>query len=549
MKSIKSKIIVFSLLATLIPSFGLGLLAFQQNEEMIKDNATRELRALANYASRELDLWINKNIHEASSLTSARIIIDVLSKISQSQENTTENSQLILADYLRSVHEKLDNILELTVIDTNGQIIASSSGHSSLARTDYSNWVNDITNQKQSNLVSETIWNEYYDTVTVYIAQPVLSYDGYILGLLVVTYDLQTIRPALKDPEKSPQGEILLLDASGNIHLASYTDVTHPVPLHPLAFQYLQNNPGKPAIFQDLLQKNMIGLAYLVKKLSITVIAVKNHSDVYAAGIKQRNQFLMLLSAFILVVVTISLYLGHSIVAPLHRLINATEQIVKGNFDIPIAVVTQKDEVGKLAQMFNKMTEKLRHNQAEILAANKAMQQKNQLLEKLSITDGLTGLYNRNKLTIIINDELSRFQRNKRPFAMLMIDVDHFKPLNDTLGHIAGDEILSSVAEALAQSIRNIDFAARYGGDEFIVILTEATVKDALKTADRIRSRVAKIDYKSADKTINITLSIGITQSELKDTTPTTLISRADSALYEAKRAGRNQSYAIKPDV
>lgn len=535
--------------ATLIPSLALGLLAFQQNEKMIKDNLIRELRALANYASRELDMWINSHIHEASSLTSARIIIETLSEDAQSPTGQSEKSYLVLAHYLRSVQEKLDNILELTVIDAHKQIIASSSDRSVMAKPTFNQWVEDITLQTHLHMISQPKWSEQYDTVTISIALPVLSYDDSFLGLLVVTYDLRTIKPFLKHPTKSPLGEILLLDANGNIHLASHTDMNHPVSLHPFVFQQLQNNPEKLIIFHNILHERVIGLAYMAKALPITIVAEKNHREAYAAGIKQRNLFLILLSAFILVITTISIFLGHSIVAPLHRLINATGQIVKGNLDIPIAVVAQKDEVGKLAQMFNLMTEKLRQNQKDILAANKTMQQKNQLLEKLSVTDSLTGLYNRNKLNSIIDDQLSRFKRNKRPFAMFMIDVDHFKTLNDTLGHIAGDEILSKVGKTLTDSIRDIDFAARYGGDEFIVILTEATVQDALKTAERIRSQVTEIYCKTIGKSLNITLSIGIIQSEPEDDSPTTLISRADNALYEAKRSGRNRSYAIKPDT
>ena len=110
-----------------------------------------------------------------------------------------------------------------------------------------------------------------------------------------------------------------------------------------------------------------------------------------------------------------------------------------------------------------------------------AMQKKNQLLETLSVTDSLTGLYNRNKLNMIISDQLARYERNKRPFAALMIDVDYFKTLNDNLGHIAGDEVIAAIAKKISQSIRNVDFAARYGGDEFIIIPVSYTHLDVYK--------------------------------------------------------------------
>ncbi|SES72094.1 diguanylate cyclase (GGDEF) domain-containing protein [Nitrosomonas marina] len=545
MKSIKSKIFFFALLSTLVPSLVLGLLSFRQNEELINDNVKRELRILASHASREVDAWINLNVHEANSLTSAKIIIDSLSNVVNQQSNQLKNSPEILKQYLVSVQNKLDTIMELTVLDTNRHVIASSSSRYVPKEPFQSDWLGEKITHKP--VISPPQLHDYFGTITVSIILPVVSYDDYILGQLAITYDLNNVKSVLKSTIKSPRGEILLADSDGHLLLASHTDITHPTVIVPSVFDYLYKHPGEFATFRNFLQEQVIALAYSAKTLPITVIAEKNHRDVYAAWLEQRNLFIILVGISIFIVAVVAIYLGHSIVTPLHRLIDATGQIVKGNLDIPITDVTQKDEVGKLAHMFNLMTEKLRHSQSKILAANKAMHEKNQLLEKLSITDGLTGLYNRNKLALIIKEQLHRYQRNKRPFSVLMIDVDYFKELNDRLGHVAGDEILAAVAKNLSQSIRNIDFAARYGGDEFIIILTETNVREASITAERIRSRTSEIKCKSTDSNIKVTLSIGIIQSEPNDKSPTTIISRADHALYKAKHAGRNQAYAVQP--
>jgi diguanylate cyclase (GGDEF)-like protein len=178
------------------------------------------------------------------------------------------------------------------------------------------------------------------------------------------------------------------------------------------------------------------------------------------------------------------------------------------------------------------------------VAANQTMQEQNKLLEKLSVTDGLTGLYNRSKLDAILEDELARFKRNQRSFALLVMDIDYFKTLNDTHGHIAGDEVIVAVARILSESIRSVDYAARYGGDEFVIVMVEATADMALKTAERIRSRVNDIRYDANGQTVSVTVSIGVVQSQQSDDiSPTALFARADNALYEAKRAGRNRAY------
>jgi len=546
LKSIKNKIIVFSILATLIPSLGLGILSFQQNEAMISENVSRELRALANYASRELDLWIKEQIHVARELSTSKILIDGLSQTDPSRKNKPVTQQQALAHYLTSVHKKLDTVLELTVVDTEGITIASSAKSPSPVILPQ-DWLQNATTQ--GNVTVPPHWNTHYTAATLTVSVPILSMDDFILGALIVTVDLRSIRSSLRDTIKSPPGEVLLLDIDGNVMLASHieiTNITNVAPFDPEVLKRLQDNQGKYQIFHGLSQEKVIGLAYKSGKLPITVVANRNYSSTYVTWEQQRNLFISLVSIIILIVTAIALRMGHSIVVPLQRLIDATHKIVKGDFEVEL-VTAQSDEIGQLTQTFNQMTDKLRQNQIEILAASDAMLQKNQLLETLSITDSLTGLYNRNKLNLIISDQLARYERNKRPFAILMIDVDYFKTLNDNLGHIAGDEILSAVAKKLAHCIRNVDFAARYGGDEFIIILTETVIDEALKTAERIRSQVANIYCTTINKIVHVTLSIGIIQSEPEDTSSTILLSRVDSALYEAKHAGRDQAHCIRP--
>ncbi len=544
LRSIKSKIIVFAILATLIPSLGLGLLLFQQNETMISDSVTRELRTLAKHASRELDLWVNEHFYAARALSTANIIVNALSVTSRSEVSDHEETDQALAHYLRSVHERLDTMLELTVLDAEGDIVASSVTVPSVMNFSF-DWSQDNV-LTQGFVASPPRWSTQHETALLNIAVPILSLDNFVLGALVIALDLHTIRTALKDAKKNPLSEVLLINPDGRVMLASHVETVNVLSLDPELLERLQKQTGQTLVFDGVMQQQVIGLAYLSEMLPITIVAERNRKDVYAAWIKQRNLFIVQVGILLLIIAIVAIRLAHSIVVPLQRLVDATQQIVKGDLEVRLTVL-QKDELGRLTQMFNHMADKLRQNQSEIEVANQTMMQKNQLLEKLSITDGLTGLYNRSKLSLILNDQLERFKRNKRPFVMLMMDVDYFKHLNDSLGHVAGDEILVAVAKALNNSIRSVDFAARYGGDEFLVVLTETTVEQALSTAERIRSQVAKIHCNAIGETVKVALSIGIIECESSDTTQTILLSRVDSALYEAKRAGRDQVYCIKP--
>lgn len=547
MKSIKSKIIVFSILATVIPSLGLGILSFQQNETMISENVTRELRALANHASRELDLWIKDQIHAVRELSTSKILIEGLSLENQSQKNKFIAQQKALEHYLKSVHKRLETVLELTVVGVEGGIIASNV-ESPIPVMLSQNWPEEAS--AQGDVVMPPQWNANYATAILSISVPILSVDDFILGALIVTFDMRNMQPNLKDKIKSPPGDVLLLDKVGYVMLTSdvsFLNINEPVSIDSEVLKRLQDKPGENEIFYGPLQEKVIGLAYMSEKPPITIIANRSHKLIYAAWEQQRNLFAGLIGVIILIVTAIAFRMSHAIVVPLQRLIDATERIVKGDLNVELTN-SQRDEIGQLTQMFNQMTDRLRQKDAEITAANTAMLQKNQLLEALSVTDSLTGLYNRHKLNAIISDQLARYERNKRPFAVLMIDVDHFKTLNDSLGHVAGDEIIVVVAKKISHSIRSVDFAARYGGDEFVIILTEATVDEAVITAERIREHVADVHCNSVNKMLKVTLSIGAVQVEPEDILSlTSLLSKVDSALYEAKRAGRDRVYYIQP--
>lgn len=158
---------------------------------------------------------------------------------------------------------------------------------------------------------------------------------------------------------------------------------------------------------------------------------------------------------------------------------------------------------------------------------------------ELSIRDELTGLYNRRYLYQELAREIVRSSRYEDPLALLMFDIDHFKRINDTYGHAAGDEVLRIVSQIIGQNLRGSDVPCRYGGEEIAVILPNTVEADALQLAERIRNMLArhKIAYESID--LSITVSIGITAWQTTDGA-NQMLNRADQALYEAKAEGRN---------
>lgn len=168
-------------------------------------------------------------------------------------------------------------------------------------------------------------------------------------------------------------------------------------------------------------------------------------------------------------------------------------------------------------------------------------------LKRISITDSLTGLLNRRYFQERLAEEIERFKRHKLPFSLIMMDIDDFKRLNDTHGHVVGDDALATTARAIRSSIRAIDVAARYGGEEFTVILPQTSKQAARTMADRIGRAVARTPIPTTKgDTAYLTVSLGVASFPDDAQTLEDLLRNADHALYEAKRRGKNQAVVFE---
>jgi diguanylate cyclase len=183
----------------------------------------------------------------------------------------------------------------------------------------------------------------------------------------------------------------------------------------------------------------------------------------------------------------------------------------------------------------------LQQHLAEMKNTISTVNEQSRMLEQELLNDPLTGAYNRRAYDRNIENEMSRYFRYKRPFSMLLLDVDHFKTINDTYGHTIGDKCLKEIIKRIKPALRDTDFLARYGGEEFIVILPETGGEIAKEAAERMRSIVENIEFLHKKELVKITISIGVTQVMPSDETHEAIFHRTDQALYKAKNSGRNR--------
>lgn len=181
------------------------------------------------------------------------------------------------------------------------------------------------------------------------------------------------------------------------------------------------------------------------------------------------------------------------------------------------------------------------------VAANKQQLQKvNQQLQQLSRTDRLTGLNNRGYWEECLQHEYARHRRYQSMAALVMFDIDHFKAVNDTFGHPAGDKVIQAVAEVIREQIRDTDYAGRYGGEEFVVLMPDIDTSGAIVFAERLRLRIESLVVTYEKQAIPFTISLGVADLSFPTDDHKQLIERADQALYASKKGGRNQTNSYK---
>ncbi len=275
---------------------------------------------------------------------------------------------------------------------------------------------------------------------------------------------------------------------------------------------------------------------------------------------RQQQQFrkhlvgaLSVIAMLIVIAIGATFMLTRGLVAPMHRLMRAARAVGAGKLDVFVPA-SSSDELGLLTHTFNHMTQRLSESQAEVGNYQRTLEdkvvQRTKELEvatahayKLAQHDILTGLPNRALLNQRLKQILAQSQRNATHVACLFLDFDHFKRINDTLGHDAGDQLLQSVAQRLTTAVRESDTVARLGGDEFVVILPGLDPAHATFETMTVLARVREsflAPFRLADQTPTLTCSIGVSMYPLDANDTVTLIKQADTAMYAAKEVGRN---------
>ena len=273
-------------------------------------------------------------------------------------------------------------------------------------------------------------------------------------------------------------------------------------------------------------------------------VLLGNDASVVQARFARIGNHLFLLDLLVLMlVIPGTLIVTRHIVSPLNQLAKAARALANGVMDAR-APVTSRNEIGQLARSFNLMASRITQSQMELLQLAAELEQRveerTRELEDLASKDPLTGLHNRRYFGEVMAREFAAAERYHSDLACLMFDLDHFKQINDRFGHRAGDEVLLTLARSIVSELRSSDVAARFGGDEFIILLPQTSAAAARSLADRIvLTFVRQVTLQLPQ--VPASLSVGIASlATTRATSAEALINAADRALYAAKSQGRS---------
>ena len=527
--SIRSRILFFAVFATLVPSITTAWIAYTRLKQSVTDKVAQEVVSASKQSTHAVGLWLKERLVELRTFTTSYEVTDNLDQ----RPGPTGPNQRRLNDYLGSVRERFGEYVELMVVDPQGRVIATSARQIRSVQMPQ-HWTSDVQDDQPA--IGDPYRDENLGTTLVVVAVPIHVPSTRFLGALAAKISLGTIDQMFRQYAPSDSGRTFLVTTDSSTTGSIVSGRGTGIRLVPGALQQLMGRDTTLATYRSFDGQRVVGSLHREPGLPWAVVSEEPETAAFQQVTRLQHLMLLLPSALLAGIGLIAYFLGLLIVRPLDRLTKGAAKVASGHLDVDLPVHSG-GEVGYLTKMFNTMVVRLREGREALDAANETLRRKNEELERLSVTDGLTGLYNRRRLMETLSDEARRSQRLKHTFAVLMVDVDHFKKYNDTFGHQAGDTVLTKVAGLLREATREVDFVARYGGEEFLILLPETGMAEALDIAERIRTRIAAEVFPGR----HMTVSIGVSEFPLHGENADQVVGAADEALYEAKREGRDK--------
>jgi diguanylate cyclase (GGDEF)-like protein len=542
-RSFRNRILVFSILITLFPSFGMGWFWFDLTRKATTDKIEQKLVDCVGIAEREINLWFKERNYDLRVFANSFVVLENLREyrtaiVGEKKKQAAAHLRKITT-YLSFIKNEFKDYRRLLVLDNEGRILAASdTADQSRPVILPADWRNQITGMRS--FTGDVYFIDEDLSPLFLIGIPLLlEQDSTQLGFFVMEVRLQGLLPLLKASlpraeRESGVATIALLRKDGRYILSSAWPENHRETA--MASPQVRSLFKTPYRLQDFINDRKgraVGLAGSLDDLPWDFVIAENYNNVFSGLLQARNRIILITFFLTVIIGGTATIVARQFMIPLKALTNGVLRVSGGDLDVTVDIL-RNDELGIVARMFNEMVGRLKENQAK--------------LEQLATTDSLTGLANRKQIMAEVVLNFEHYRRYATEFSILMIDIDFFKNVNDAHGHLAGDAVLIQLAGTFRETLRTLDKAGRYGGEEFLVILGKTDIHLALQIAERIRQAVEQHTFVYEEVSLHVSISVGAAGITPEDQNGVGLIGRADRALYEAKASGRNRIAASPGD-
>jgi len=527
--STRSKLVLLVVVSAL-PALALTLYSAFEQRAVAKENAQEDLIRLTRLAAREQE-QIVEGVRQTMVASS-----QVLAALRSNRAGCNRYFASLLAQNRGRYHSMglydAEGELICSAAPWKGKISAADRGYFQLARATGSFSIGEYQVGRVTGL----------DAVN--FGYPLKDPGGKVTAVAFVGFDLESFNRVAASTPLPEDGNITVLDRNGVVI------GRHPITEVVQTGQKLQNKRVLEATFSRpsgvFEAARLDGMARLYVHeavarnpdgtIPIRILVSLPLGEIFADANRALARNLAGLA-----IATVLLLLGAwygtelFVLRSVRTLLDAAKRVRSGDLGARTGLRHGNDELNQVGQAFDEMTETLQQRDMEL---KKAVHE----LKEQAVTDPLTGLYNRRHLREVLSRELMLAKRKDSPLAAVMVDVDHFKRINDSLGHEAGDTVLRELGALLRRSIRSSDIACRYGGEEFALLLPDATLEGAQHKAEEIRTAVKRLELSFQGRPIGaLSVSLGVALHPHHAGETDSLLAKADEALYRAKAAGRDR--------
>jgi diguanylate cyclase (GGDEF)-like protein len=533
--NLPAKIITAIFATTLSTSIAVSYIAAQSTEAFLRGKIDERFPVVLGRTAERVDAWYAQRELDLVTFARSGIVIDGASAIADAQTAAEAGK------YLGYVREGFPQYRALFILSATGELRVWVGRETPLPQQL-------LERLAQADPAAPSVLARAGGEPVQFLSTPIEGAGG-LIGSLHVMIGVDSIRDLLHSDDLEETARVFLLSPKGEV-VAATRDLSSglvsaaPVPEGEAL--------GEVRDYLDAEDNHVVGAAHDLGRFGWTLVLEDSYEAAFAPVVSLRRRVIGINIGIVLAFGTLAFLIARSIAGPIRALSEGARRIANGETDVELPEAGGRDEIGVLSRVFSEMVEKLNHNREELerkqaeveranlelVEANEELKRGNEVLEQLSFTDGLTRLHNHRYFQDRLRVEARRCDRNQEPLALLLLDIDDFKALNDRHGHAGGDAVLQGVGSLLNRGVRDSDLPARYGGEEFAILAPNTDGPGALALAEKLRSAIAEARFESdAAKELSVTTSVGVA-IYAGDTRA--LFNEADRALYRAKAEGKD---------